>query len=192
MEEDGSEEHAVDGNDSTEVQGGDAAAIVSDSIEANAEHDEPVSKAPTVPDVQDEDYEVPSHAEIETVLPENMLSSDYGLETEGQIRQDPSPAEGSIEEPSTNGTPHTEIVKGKGSVQYVEHRLEDGNLAAVLEDITGFQQILRDDDPEPNTNGAGISSSQPTSRTTVADSPPSLLVMVSKYDLLPISNIHNS
>jgi len=180
MEENGNEDHALKGTDSKEVQSGDMAQIVPGTIEWTSEQGEPVSSNATVPDIQNEDHDMPPHADRETILPENMLFPESDVETEGQIRQDSRPPAESIEAPSTESHPQSEIVKGKGSVQYVEHRLEDGNLAAVLEDIVKFPQAHQEDNTNTNTDDADISSLQPTNGTTVANSPPSLLVMVSK------------
>jgi len=180
MEEGGNEDHALNGTDNTELQSVDEAEIVPGIIESTSEQDAPFLSNATVPDIQNEDHDMPSHADGETILPENMRFPETDVETEGQTRQDSTPPAESIEAPSTESLPQSEIVKGKGSVQYVEHRLEDGNLVAVLEDMVTFPQAHQEDDTNTNTNDADISSSQPTNGTTVADSPPSLLVMVSK------------
>jgi len=187
MEENGNDEdHNLNGTDSTKLQNVETSEIAPGIVKSTSGPDEHVSSNATVPDVQDEDHEVLLHAENETDLPNNMLSSDCGLETEGRTRQDTSPPAGSIEVPSTNGTPHTEVVEGKGSVQYVEHRLEDGNLAAVLEDISGFRQVPQGDSNHLNskTNSEENTDILHTNGASVADSPPSLLVMVSQSNHL--------
>jgi len=164
------EDHALIGTDSKEVRG-DLAEIVPSTESKNGS----LSHNHVFSEDREEDHGRLLDLESETVLPENMLFPETDIETEGQIWQDSRPPAESIEAPSTESLP-----KGKGSVQYVEHRLEDGNLAAVLEDIVKFPQAHQEDDTNTNTNDADISSSQPTNGTTVADNPPSLLVMVSK------------
>jgi len=181
MEEDGVDEHAVGGSDDTELRNNEA-ELARNSTDSNAADDERVSQNPAVPDLQQDGHEMPSHAARETILPDTMLSSDYSAEMDGQLRQDITRPAESIEAPSTESPPQSEIVKGKGSVQYVEHRLEDGNLAAVLEDIQGFSQAHREDDVQPNkhtSNEAGADILPPVNGMSMADSPPSLLVMVS-------------
>ena len=135
MEENGNEDYALNGTDNTELQSVDEAEIAPGTIESTSEQDAPFLSNATVPDIQNEDDDMPSHADRETILPENMRFPETDVETEGQIRQNSRPPAESIEAPSTESLPQSEMVKGKGSVQYVEHRLEDGNLAAVLEDI---------------------------------------------------------
>jgi len=181
MEEDGVDEHALDATDNTDLRIIEA-EIAPNSIESNAANDEHVSHTSLYPDIQQEGYEVRSHAGEETILPDTMLSSDYSAEMDGQLPQNATLPADLIEVPSTKYPPHSETVNGKGSVQYVEHRLEDGNLAAVLEDIKGFSQAHRDDEVHLNphtSNEEDANLVPPANGTSMANSPPSLLVMVS-------------